>query len=212
MAKKKVRSRSSRRPAKGASKPAKPAPRRASKPAKKILAKRHAAAVRMPAGIGKERARDLLRWTHDIFAASMADFPSDQLAYQASPYDNHVLWTLGHMVASYAWFASAIDGKGYAFPEPYGAMFGPGSRPHPDASKYPPVDELRRHFDAAYQRLVEAFNAVPDADLAKPPAIETHGFAKDKLDVILKAVWHEGWHNAQISTIRRALGLKPMMG
>ncbi len=194
------------------------APRKdAAKAAKKKTRKgagraRPKAAVRAssPAAV-KAAAVANFAWVHQMLDGLLDSVPSDKLTFQPAPTDNHALWTIGHLATAYSWFASLIDGKHATLPDTYNALFGYKSVPVGDASIYPHVAEIKRHYTAAYKRLTDAIAALKPTDMNKPTVAESHGFASSRLDAIHKAAWHDGWHSGQISSIRRALSLPPMM-
>lgn len=177
---------------------AKKPPRRAAKPA------RAAAPTQDPV----RRALELLNFAHGSTTALLADWPEDKLTFQPSPTDNHALWTIGHLAATYQWFATLLDGTRAPLPDNYNALFGTGSKPVADPAAYPPAAEVRAQFDRAYQRFVDLAARIRPADAAKPTIGDSHGFCRDRADVLDKAAWHEGWHAGQLSSLRRALGLK----
>ena len=49
------------------------------------------------------------------------------------------------------------------------------------------------------------------ADMLKATVTDSHGFAKTRMDVLIRAAWHEGWHSGQLGSLRRALGLPTIM-
>lgn len=203
---------SAKRPARKPAKRAKAAPR---KPAGRSKAAR-AAGPRLSATAAaaleeKTRAIELLTWAHELTGHLTADFPEEHLLHQTCPTDNHVLWTLGHLAMTYSWCASLIDGKLAPLPETYQGMFGYKSVPSPDAGKYPGAADVRRQHHVAFARLMEAIGGLRPEDAHKPPAADSFGFAVDRLDVVYKACWHEGWHQGQISTLRRSLGMPGKM-
>ncbi|MBX3401773.1 MAG: DinB family protein [Phycisphaeraceae bacterium] len=158
-----------------------------------------------------KRGLDLVNWAHGTTIALLADWPADKLTFQPSPHDNHALWTIGHLATTYQWLASLLDGTWAPLPDNYNAMFGMGSKPVPDAAAYPPMSEVRSHFDRAYERFVDLAARIRSADASKPTIGNSHGFCRDRADVLDKAAWHEGWHSGQLSSLRRALGLKSIM-
>ena len=182
---------------------------------KRQALKKVAATATGAAGAGGGRevkdAVALLRWTHDFLNKLTADFPPEKMTAQACPTDNHVMWTLGHLATTYVWIASLLDGKVMPLPESYQTLFGYKSKPTSDAGAYPPAAEVRRNCDAAFARLLEAAGALKEADAHKPVLGESYGFASDRLDAIYKTIWHEGWHQGQISCMRRALGMPSVM-
>lgn len=153
-------------------------------------------------------AFQIAKYAHDLLEKAVSDFPADKLTFQTSPTDNHILWHLGHLAMDYKWFASAIDGKPGDIAEAESKLFGMGSKPVADPKAYPPIAELRKRFDAAWQRFAAAAESLREEDALKPPQIETGGFLKDRLDTVNKTAWHDGWHTGQISGLRKALGLK----
>ena len=155
-----------------------------------------------------KRAIDAAEFAHGVLTAALSDFPADKTTFQTSPSDNHLLWHLGHMVTSYAWFASTLDGKPVGISEADNALFGMGSKPLADAKKYPSASELRKRYDEAWRRFAAAAKALREEDATKPPLVETGGFLKDRLDAVEKVAWHDGWHAGQVAGLRKALGLK----
>lgn len=201
MAKKKVHA--ARKPAPRSSKK-KPAPS-AGRPRPKAASSRNT-----PAAV-KAAALSLLAWVHGNTDALADGIPPDKATHQPSAKDNHLLWTLGHLATAYSWFASLIDGKAAALPEEFDRLFGYKSSPVADPTAYPPLETVRKHYAAAFRRLTEAVSALKPADIHKPTVGDSHGFANSRIDVVYKAIWHDGWHSGQLSSIRRALGLGSIM-
>lgn len=186
-------------------------------PGKKVLKKTgkgtpKPAARLAPASTGElARALDLLRWTHATTVAMLDSFPEGRLTFGSFPGENHALWTMGHLITGYAWWTGMLGGTPAPYPESYNPVFGYKSTPSPDPSRYPHPAEVRRHLDAAWDAVMRAAVSLSEADGLKPPATESGGFAKTRLEAIYKLVWHEGWHQGQLSTLRRALGLPPVL-
>lgn len=157
------------------------------------------------------RIIDLLNWTHEFTGKLLAGFSTDTLTAQVGPTDNHALWQIGHLASAYSWFASMLDGKPSTLGETFDKTFGWGSKPTPDAGAYPDHAMVRKVHDDQFQRLIRAAERLSDADAHEPTAINSNGFAKDKLDALHKCLWHEGWHHGQLSALRRALGMPGVM-
>ncbi len=155
------------------------------------------------------RAVEMLEWTHALTARLVSGFPPDKLTYQSHPTENHLLWQVGHLATGYSWFASMLDGGSGSLGESFDKLFGYQSKPVPDAAEYPPLSDVQRVQDEQYARLLAAAKKVKDSDAAG--TMESGGFAKNKIDLIGKVSWHEGWHQGQISSLRRALGLPSVM-
>jgi hypothetical protein len=157
------------------------------------------------------RAIALMRWTHDLTVRMLDSFAPAQLLHANFPGENHALWTMGHLITGYAWWAGMIDGTPAQYPPAYDALFGYKSTPTDDPAAYPHPDEVRRVFDGAWRRVMDAAHSLTDADALRPTATDSHGFAASRLEAIYKLLWHEGWHQGQLSTLRRSLGFPPLM-
>lgn len=155
-----------------------------------------------------KHAVELMNFAHGMLTKTIDLIPADKATYQPHPTSNHVIWTLGHLAATYNWLASTIDAsKAPALPESFSALFGPASKPNPEKDKYPSLAEVRRHFDAAFAAYLEQVQGLSDADAWTPGAVDTGGFASSKLDAAYKCAWHDGWHLGQVMDIKRALQL-----
>lgn len=199
--------------------PTKRAPKKpASKPGKAgaKTAKRTAASPAAPSAPAATPLKDHIigeaMFAHGIVVKLCADFTSDQALYQPSPSDNHLIWQLGHLAHSYAWFRSMLDGVMTPVPENYQKLFGMGSKPLGVASEYPSLDDVRAQFEHTWNALVATAQLLSDSDLMQPPAADSGGMAKTKGEMLLHLAWHDGWHAGQISSLRRAAGLKGIWG
>jgi len=74
----------------------------------------------------------------------------------------------------------------------YDKLFGYGSKPTSDASMYPAHAEVRRIHDEQHDRFVKVVSRLSDADGLLPPVTDSNGFAKNRLDLVYKCIWHEG--------------------
>lgn len=157
------------------------------------------------------QALGLLAWSHETTGMLCAGFSEEKLTFRTGPSENHLLWTIGHLATFYSWAASLIDGKRADLPTEYDSLFGYKSTPVDEAKAYPSSVSVRQMHDRAYARLLEAAQGIKADQLHLPLGPEAHGWASSRLDVLHKAVWHEGWHQGQISSLRRALGLPGVM-
>lgn len=200
------------RPAKKAASRKKTSAKPAGKPSRTAAAAKSAvrSAPSAPAGEAR-RAIELLDWSHQMTRKLCGGFPDDKLTFQPSPTDNHLLWQIGHLATAYAWFASMLDGGAVSLGESFDKSFGYASKPVPDASAYPALPEVQRIHDEQYTRLFTAVSKVKDADVTRATVTDSGGFIKNRVDLIGKAIWHEGWHQGQISSLRRALALPSAM-
>lgn len=192
-----------------AKKPTRPSAK-SSKPARSAAAPK--SGPKAPAFSVAAHAIDSMTFAHDFAVRACCTFPQEHLAFQNVPHDNHPLWTLGHLATAYDWFAGLLDGKPSALSEADQKLFGSSSKPNADASSYPSFDAVKALCDSAWSRLLSAANRLSEADLAKPTAKDSGGFAKTRLAVLDRTAWHDGWHAGQVSTLRRSLGLPGLMG
>jgi hypothetical protein len=183
----------------------------AGKTSKKKKVSKSARAKAATGSPAKAVAAANLKWVHDLLDKLVATFPEDKATFQTAGTDNHLMWTLGHLAVTYSWLASLVDGKAFTLPESYNALFGYQSKPTGDASTYPPIAEVKKNCAAAFGRLTDAIAKISGADLEKPTASDSFGFAKTRHEAILRAAWHDGCHSGQISSLRRALGLPSVM-
>jgi len=160
----------------------------------------------------KSRAIDMLKMARSTNQKLLDGIPEDKQFHQLMGSDGHIAWQLGHLAVSNAFFAALIDGEAVGMPEKYDKLFGMGSKPTTDKNAYPPVAELKKSFDQTYDRLIAAATKLRDSDVGMPTAMDSGGFAKDRLHAIELAAWHEGWHGGQISNLRKAAGLKGIWG
>ncbi len=149
---------------------------------------------------------------HSLFVRSISDFPEDKLTFQSFPQENHVMWTAGHMVATYAWWASFITKDLAPLPESFKEIFDNKKKPVADRSVYPAMNEVMTELDKQYQVFIKAVEAIPESDYFSAPLADSGGFLKNKLDVLTGQIHHVGWHTGQISSIRRALNMASLYG
>jgi uncharacterized damage-inducible protein DinB len=155
----------------------------------------------------RERALQGIRAARRTTSRLISDWPADKLTFQPSGTENHVLWTVGHLSTFYAWASSLLDGANVVLPEGYHELFGYQSQPVDDPARYPRLEELVEVADRVADAFVTKLQALSEQHFASPTAADAYGIAHDRLDVAHKAAWHEGWHQGQLSAIRRALGL-----
>lgn len=154
-----------------------------------------------------------LNWSHDTLAKLIKDWPGDRWTFQNAHTDGHALWILGHFAGTYAWCIHLITGEPFTseVPAHFNTLFGYGSRPTNDPAAYPPASEVHAVYSRAWSLLIDTLSKLTDADLEKPCAGDAHGMANNVHDVVRLICWHEGWHQGQLSSLRKALGLPGIM-
>jgi len=159
----------------------------------------------------RQQAAGLLRFARKVSSDILRDFPESKYAHQRSPADNHPCWAMGHMVTTDAWMAGVLGIPGVKAPEGWDKLFGSGSKPVSDLKHYPAPAELKRQFEGSRAAILNWLESAPEAALAVSLKEKTGGFAEDPLDAMAKIAWHEGWHFGQVATLRKDLGLPPVM-
>lgn len=160
----------------------------------------------------KTRVKAYLDFTRQWTLNYLEGISEDRYTYQPWPGANHVLWNLGHIAASDTFGIAALKGSTDTPTGPYDGIFGMGSTPVDDTSKYPPIKKVRHDLDDQRRELLSLLEGMSEADLLKPTEGDMAQFAPDIAGVLFTLAWHEGVHAGQIVAIRKALGLKPVMG
>jgi hypothetical protein len=124
---------------------------------------------------------------------------------------NHPLWVIGHLTVSEASIVTGmIKGEEPNVPDGWGTLFGMGSQPVSDASKYPAKAKLLEAFEKVRAETLELLARLADTDLdkpaANPPNQELFGTVGRCLATL---VTHQTFHVGQIADARRALGRNP---
>ena len=141
----------------------------------------------------------------------VADLSEEQMCYQPAPKMNHPAWVLGHQLSSEYTFLALIGGP----PAPawidaeFRAIYGGGSQPVADKSKYQPKQFYLEKLAAAREQIVARLKQMKDEDFAAPhpdPA-RRERFPTIGHMVMLYGTWHEAYHAGQLSAWRRVQGL-----
>jgi len=141
-----------------------------------------------------------------------SDIPGDKLCHQPFPGANHAMWLLGHLANADEYFVSELGKKPARKFEETKGLFFMGSRPQPDPSVYPPIEEVKAYLASAREGLIGWFKSLPESQLAAPLPAEWKTFAPTYGQLMFSIAWHEGLHTGQLSAIRKSLGLAPKFG
>lgn len=140
------------------------------------------------------------------------DIPADKMTFQPVPKTNHVLWVLGHNAVTDDYFRKTFAGGDAIVDESWSGLFGMGSEPVDDPSKYPSADELKSAMEATRAKLIDAFAEMDEQKLLSALPEDWSSFAPTHATLMGAIAWHEGLHAGQLSAIRRALNIAPSMG
>lgn len=138
--------------------------------------------------------------------------PKDKLATPAFPGGNHALWIAGHLAVSDDAFLTALGGATSPLPARWKELFGTGSKPSAKAGDYPELKEVLAALSERRQALVTWLKSLDEAKLRAPLPEDWKEFAATHADLATSLAWHEGVHAGQLTSIRKALGLKPLFG
>lgn len=156
----------------------------------------------------KQHALEIMKFAHEYAQKLVKDVPDNKALFQSCPSDNHVLWTLGHLANTNAWFATLLDKNAKpTIPANYNDLFGMETQPSPDAKKYPPFADVKKHWEDSFAHVVKLFEKTPDAQMSNETETNGYGFCTSKVDVAHKSAWHEGYHLGQVASLRKAAGI-----
>lgn len=120
----------------------------------------------------------------------------------------HPLWVLGHLAVVEGMLPQVLYGE----PNPAAAwepLFGQGSEAAGDASKYPPLAEVRATYEELRDRNLQILNSLSEADLDQATVAPVKGlenefntFARSFLTLAL----HQTMHRGNVTDARRAAG------
>lgn len=159
--------------------------------------------------------RSSLSMSRDGLNRLIADIstPDAAMTRPAPGSGNHPTWLLGHLCAVEGAIQASIAGEKNRY-ERLWELFGPGTQPAADATRYPAFKELAATFITIREDTLKLLDKVGEAGLDKPPAVIPPGF-EDAMSTngktFMLIALHQMVHYGQIADCRRAAGLKPLM-
>jgi hypothetical protein len=84
------------------------------------------------------------------------------------------------------------------------------SKPTGDPDDYPPVAEVHDAMSERRGVLLELLRGRSDEELNCAPPAGASDFLPDLASIYEMAVWHESLHLGQVTTVRRAMGHRPL--
>lgn len=159
--------------------------------------------------------------TKTLTARYLAGFNDVTVVRQTPDLPNHVAWLLGHCALTMHRVAEKLDGQGlpardFVTGDGQGGSrdkglfdsesVGFGSRPEETHNRFPKLDRCVEIYNAAADRLAAAVRAADEIKLDTPVR---WGNAETPLwGLIVRMVFHNGFHTGQMADLRRALGFK----
>jgi uncharacterized damage-inducible protein DinB len=134
---------------------------------------------------------------------SVADLSEQQMVEQPIGVPNHGAWTLGHIIVSCQGMAAELGAEPW-LPDDWESLFGYGSTPSPDRSRYPTKAELLAVLADAAKRLRQTLLAADESVLSRPLPDETFPTMRELLLQVVVA--HTAYHAGQLAVWRRAIG------
>jgi len=159
----------------------------------------------------KERLQRQLLAARKTSEALLADFNSpEEWTRQVHEGSNHALWFVGHMGVSDNFWVSLLDAEQTHEEENYQMLFGLGSQPTADPTKYPQASVVLSYMRERREKLLAILDALSDDELSRATPEGAPEFLSDFASVFESAIWHEGLHSGQLTVHRRALGHRPL--
>ncbi len=161
----------------------------------------------------KNRLVCRLNSTREFSEKLLADFRTpEQWTHQVHPTCNHALWFVGHMASVDNFAISVLAPDKAGEPAEFRELFGMGSQPTDDPTKYPSPETMLHHMRDRRATLLDVVGQLSEADLERPMPKGAPAFLSDFASLLEMMSWHEGIHAGQLTVVRRALGHKPIFG
>jgi uncharacterized damage-inducible protein DinB len=152
---------------------------------------------------------ELLNKSRGFVHTLAKDIDESNQLHQPVPNGNHCLWILGHLAVTDNGMIGQIDESKQADKEGYWDLFGMGSQPTADADRYPSRQEVEAYLTERRETMLSLVEGLSDEGLAGPTSGFFTAVAPTLGGLLLMAATHDGFHNGQLSVIRRSLGMQP---
>lgn len=152
-----------------------------------------------------------LRFTRGATRMMLDGITPEQICAQPGPCVNHALWTVGHLAVTDDYFIGEFAGQKASLAA-WNDLFGMGSTPTSDATKYPSLAEIMKVFDERRAVLEKWIGALTAAQLATTTPEAWRPYAPMLGDIPFFVAWHEGYHQGELAVLRKALGLARAFG
>lgn len=146
-----------------------------------------------------------------LFANDMKNAPT---ARPTPGGGNHPLWITGHVIHTEAYLVATMI-RGAKNPvEAWSSLFGQGTTPDPDPSRYPSFDELMATLEKVRAETLAYLDTITEDDLDKPShAPQEYARMFGTIGLCLSMLTHHYvFHTGQIADARRAAGRPPLFG
>jgi uncharacterized damage-inducible protein DinB len=159
-------------------------------------------------------AIERIRFARQYTSRFLTGLSDEDWFWSPSELTTHIAWQVGHLaVAQYNLCLRRIRGRTSQdealIPDRFIDSFKLGSQPDPDPANYPPLDEIRRRFDAVLQRALAELAMRSDTEL-NVSVEQPHPVFKTKLEAVEYCPQHELVHAGQVALLRRLMGKPPL--
>lgn len=161
------------------------------------------------------KATDVIRSSLDTaktYAMGLILDMKDAPTASACPGGNHSVWVLGHLLHAEKGMVSGFILGERPQPGSDDALFGMGSKPLADASKYPSIEKLAAEYEHVRAHTLEVLASMTDADLDRPSHAPDHlkGFFGTVGQCFSTIASHQMFHAGEVADARKAMGRKPL--
>ena len=161
-----------------------------------------------------EMAINRMRGSRLFTQQFLGDLTDAEWFWSPPQFTTHVAWQVGHIaVAEYNLCLRRVRGRTTAdqslISDAYIEAFKLGSKPVAEPEKNPPLDEIRRVFDAVHEQSIDELSGRSESELDQPLA-EPHPRFKTKFGAVDFSPQHEMVHAGQIAMLRRLMGKSPL--
>jgi len=158
-----------------------------------------------------QSAIDQLRKARLYTKELLKNFGEDDWFRQPAEGVTHVAWQVGHLaVCEYGLAMKRIRGEKPGdlelVSDTHRKLFGKGSVPDPDASKYPSPGKIKDILDHVHKQAIDELIDTPEEIFSEPVGDPPHPMFKTKLGALHWCAQHEFIHAGQIGLLRRLLG------
>ncbi len=161
-----------------------------------------------------QSAINTIRGSRVFTSQFLKDLGDGEWFWSPPQYTTHLAWQVGHIAtAQYSLCLCRARGRTSAdeslISDKFMETFTLGSKPMGDPAQNPPLDEIKRVFNAVHEQTIAELAGRTDAELDLP-LDEPHPRFKTKLAAVEFSPLHEMVHAGQIAMLRRLMGKAPL--
>lgn len=151
-----------------------------------------------------------LQQNADMVRGYLADLDGEELV-RPLPNGQHAAWLVSHMlVVEDGAISELVLGRPGVLERRWHDVAHPGTRPLPEASRYPDKQTLLRMLESVRANTIAAIQQTSVADWDRPTKPGVPEFLGTVGRVFLRAPVHLAFHTGQLAAVRRMLGRKPL--